>query len=233
MSKNFYFIYSRARGIMYRVLFYRVDCARVIDYLDRHANLILAIATAALVWIAFGQWIALDNTDQTLRRTLIEANRAWVGPDKMLIDFSSWVNGEPVYFGVFVKNFGKGPAINTVWNVDSDEVEAPGSDLKHKTIATVDMCNGVVPDENGPIIFPDTGNNSGMKSFSSGTTAHKIVIDDGLRTFKKLFVARGCIVYHTLNIMGKVNFCLVNTIQTNKAGEVVSQHTNICNEYSQ
>jgi hypothetical protein len=77
---NYYSIYEMIKSIIYSFIFYRVDFAKLVHHIDEHANLILAIATGALVWIAIGQWRVLDHTDITLHETLIASNRAWITP---------------------------------------------------------------------------------------------------------------------------------------------------------
>jgi hypothetical protein len=50
--------------------------SRTIKFLKAIDSLILAIATVILAWIAYWQWQALNSSDQTLKDTLVAANRA-------------------------------------------------------------------------------------------------------------------------------------------------------------
>jgi|tagenome__1003787_1003787.scaffolds.fasta_scaffold20566602_2 hypothetical protein len=127
---------------------------------------LLTLATTALVIVGAMQWRTLSNSDETLNRTLIASNRAWIRVDISLDSDLTWdTAGGHIALGFQLKNVGKTPG----------QIVVPVESAIHVLHGTVDpvragreICQESrgAPETFGFSLFPDAPHQTERKLVS-------------------------------------------------------------------
>jgi hypothetical protein len=167
------------------------------------ATITLALATISLAVIAVLQWNALDKTDETLRKTLVASNRAWISVDGAAADGD--IGGDKdVVVQVFYANVGKGPAIglNQAFNAGTTP-NVSKSDFEAVPVGPNNTCNGLAPLTNGFTVFPNASTVHRAK-----TTIFRKLILPSVQTNDGAVFLQGCLSYETMHETHFTWFCL-------------------------
>lgn len=193
----------------------------IIRFLKSIDSLILAIATALIAWIAVWQWSALDNTDRTLRETLVAANRAWLAPSGGVIDEA--LIGQPVKVKIGFYNTGHEPALNILVTNEFLTSTPPfsGAKIERYLKDHWDRCKRTQPDPGNFAVFPSAylGQEFNLSQLNITTqTTWDTDLDNGA----KLFIWVGCAAYETFHAAHHSSFCFYHGADA-KAPKVLNQ----------
>jgi hypothetical protein len=179
------------------------------------ANQILATATVILVVIGY---FALKDTEATLEFS----ERAWVGPIDAKLDAAPQ-EGKEVKATVSVRNTGREPALDFVWNLKA--LIATATELESGVIdkmasAYVATCFKAPSRRRQQVVYPSTGFGTG---FDFSSTIDKDLIDNHVIDGDNLIMVQGCLVYRTFDKVRHSAFCYFFKAKTSDPA-----HLNIC-----
>jgi hypothetical protein len=165
------------------------------------ATIVLAVATCSLVRIS-------ENTDVTLRETLVAANRAWVTPTSAFIEAP--VAGKTLAFHVRYGNSGKEPATGFVAQEDSDVVDAPAPQaLPQVSLYMIlpknklqNVCARTHAATDGGVVYP-------AREDYTFTAITERPITPEIQSGSKLIVVHGCFAYQTFHHERKSEYCFI------------------------
>jgi hypothetical protein len=171
-------------------------------------NAALVFATALIFWC---QLRVSEQTDATLRQTMVATTRAWLTPSHAEIDSDQLRTGQ-VRFSIKYGNVGREPATGFVAQEEFDFVPAPRADqtlyatFPQSTIKNI--CARTLIAEGAGVIYP-----SGISDYTYTVVAiadanqlTKIpkVLDGSLAIF-----IHGCFAYKTFNVERKSEYCFL------------------------
>lgn len=99
---------------------------------------ITALATAAIVWVAYWQLDISKQTDRTLRDTLVASNRGWIAPKSLKKPQEIKVGADALFYFTF-GNPGKSPAVKAGRHEDFRTIATAG--LGPPVRAVTDITN--------------------------------------------------------------------------------------------
>lgn len=152
----------------------------------------VAAGVATAVGMLIAAWGLMDA-----HRATIEANRAWVAPNQMVLT-APLENGQPVGFGLHLVNFGREPALGVTWRWQPrlvPYVPLEGTDVTK--FGPNDTCGGLDPGkEHGFVVYPGTDTKAWV-------VADLSQIQDGQSIGQRILahsaslVIEGCVAYLT------------------------------------
>jgi hypothetical protein len=200
-----------------------VECLRATEGLiTALATVLLAIVTGLLAWIAYWQYIALENSDRTLNETLVAANRATLAPLAVEFDARNPPEvGKPVSLILMYQNTGKEPALGLHNRIETGMMEPPppGIPPDNKFGPNV-QCDGLEPLPNGPVIYP-----SGLRQWATAIGVPKDTISERLiqgpiqiPELWSIFIpyVRGCMAYKTFGKTHRSGYCFFLYLEPGK-----------------
>lgn len=164
--------------------------------------------TGLLAIVAALQLCTLERTDQTLHKTLVTANRAWLAPLEARLD-GEIVDGETVKVKLSVINTGRGPAFDVIargglYTFSALDFEPKGLDFID---AAKEGCAlEYYPRRNRPVYFPQNVYPIHADE-SAAFPGQPIRGDDALRNGEKVLTAHGCVAYRTFDNPRHSMFC--------------------------
>jgi hypothetical protein len=162
----------------------------------------LFLATTGLGIVALLQWNELHKTDETLRKTLLVTQRAWIVIDG-IDSYGELKLGNPLPIGVLYSNAGQSPARGMMSAHYPIEVPITSS-VDEITIQSENVvCEGLTISDRGVVVFP--------KNVPSGYTFYvpgKFITNDVV-SGKTALVIQGCFVYETMEEIHYSQYCIV------------------------
>ncbi|MGB7698488.1 MAG: hypothetical protein WBL57_04140 [Methylovirgula sp.] len=142
-------------------------------------------------------------------KTLVESQRAWVGPINASIAAEPTI-GKPVEITITYQNTGHEPALGFTYLVETflttaDEV-ARG--ITQKRLATyMQECKKVNQWIAGSVVYPTVG----FSSYSLNSKSRDDLVDDAFTKGNKVMFVEGCFVYRTFDMPRHSYFCYFYT----------------------
>jgi hypothetical protein len=159
-----------------------------------------------------------ENSD----KSLIEAQRAWVGPYNANIMAEPAI-GKPVEITIEYQNTGREPALGFIYSIDpfliTPEEDANWS-VNTKLQNSMNICKATEKWQGGSVVYPYTGSRS---SYVLNTKNIADFVDEDFTKGNKLMVVQGCFLYKTFNLPRYSHFCYFY-----KQGYSKPQNLNIC-----
>ena len=170
------------------------------------STVLLTCATIGFAFAAYWQWAALAHTDETLSKTLIDSNRAWLSIPA--ISASGQLTGkEDIPVEIYVQNVGKSPAlkvnksflVGTITNTSKFGANAI-------SVGRNEACDGLYPDDGGVVFFEDS---LGVVPHKTSTSVGKQYILPSVQNNDGVLYVKGCFAYETMHEVHHTWFCAV------------------------
>ena len=154
-------------------------------------------------------------------KALVEAQRAWVGPQNAAITAELAI-GKPIEVTITYQNTGREPALGFVYIVDTFSVtiadDKKGVTAQRSAIG-MSQCKSDNKWQGGSVVYPATG----FSSYSLFSKTKDDFVDDPLIKGDKIFIVQGCFLYRTFDTPHHSYFCYFY-----KTGLSKIQNLNIC-----
>jgi hypothetical protein len=151
-------------------------------------------------------------------KTLIQAQRAWVGPRNASVAAEPAI-GKPIEITVEYQNSGREPALRFVYSLEPFLVttaEETNGTLAAKILNNMNACKASNEWQGGSVIYP-----SGVYNLNAKTKDE--FVDEDLTKGDKLLIVEGCFGYRTYDAQRHSAFCYFY-----KQGTTKPQTLNIC-----
>lgn len=160
---------------------------------------------------------AATNQSENSDKSLIEAQRAWVGPSNVM-SAADPVAGQPYDVTIEYQNTGREPATENIFDLLSFATDLNSEATEKINDFTKDCINRWRPG-GGSVVYPTTGSGA----YNLTKTVDASIIDDDVVQGKKTVVIGGCFVYKTFDAYHRSSFCSYFT-----KGKTKPAHWNIC-----
>lgn len=164
---------------------------------------ILSIATLGLGIAAFFQWRELHKTDETLRKTLVISQRAWIAPSTLNVAGTERA-GKNLQVQIGFSNVGNSPAIDLRVNYLPKLVEPTTPGIAEATMVGANItCDTFAGEKRRGVTFPGQ-----QKHFNYFTVPASYITEDVL-SGKMSLALQGCFEYETMGETHYSKFCML------------------------
>lgn len=181
---------------------------------ERGAHLIfacvVAVFTVILAYVSYGQWQAMEYSNQINRDAMIASTRAWLTPSSVTLT-SPIQAGVPLSINVSFGNIGKEPALGFVAKEELGFIDAP------KTASTswytvfqksflFNICANTNASDGGNTFYP-----SGLREYSYGLSTNTATPVEMIGNTRIIYI-HGCFAYKTpvtIDMVHKSEYCFM------------------------
>lgn len=158
-----------------------------------------------------------ENSD----KALVQAQRAWVGPQNATIAAEPAV-GKPVEITIQYQNSGHEPALGFVYSVEpflfTPSEDANGT-VGTRILNYMNACKNAKEWKGGSVIYPSVG----FSAYNLNSKTNDDFVDEDFTKGEKLLIVQGCFVYRTFDLPRHSYFCYFY-----RQGYTKPQNLNIC-----
>jgi hypothetical protein len=168
------------------------------EHITAWGTLLLAAATLAIA-------IVTCSTDAITRKTLVAANRAWVGPYHAQIDKNPSQTTDVMNFIVNFRNTGLEPGIkgSITFEFDSMDVTDPIARIRDAEEEHARTCFAKMPVEQSTVFYPS----GGSADYRTTERIDSKRINWDVIYGKKYITMHGCAIYETFHEFRHSAFC--------------------------
>jgi hypothetical protein len=156
-------------------------------------------------------------------RTLIQSQRAWVGPRNAAFTAEPSV-GKPIELTIEYVNSGREPATAVVSSADAfavSEDDNSNGTLGARIEEYLNACRNTNKWQGGSVVYPTTSGFGGGYTLSSKTNDN--LVDEAVGKGEKVVIVHGCFLYLTIDPPKHTYFCYFY-----KQGVTKLQNLSIC-----
>jgi hypothetical protein len=205
------FVIATTVGVFYQAYIFSDQLAEMKSSGEQTAELIennakLALAASKQAGAAEEQAKAMQEYAQATRTSLIESQRAWVGPRNVRSDNGPVVH-QPLDAVVEYQNTGRDPATETIRDVQvfaaTDDEDRSGA-VALRVSDFTSKCIVMWKPQSATVVYPTTGPNAG---YSLTVRVDGDKIDEEVVSGAKSLYVSGCFVYKTFQAIHRSWFC--------------------------
>jgi hypothetical protein len=164
---------------------------------------------------------AATKQSQNAEKALIEAQRAWVGPQNASFASEPGV-GKPIEITVQYQNTGREPALSFIYFATpfsvTTEDDSNGT-LVQTLLNYMNACKAYREWTGGSVVYPSTG----FSSYNLNVTTKDDFVDEPATKGDKVIIVQGCFLYRSFDNPRHSYFCYFY-----KQGQSKIQNLNIC-----
>lgn len=141
-------------------------------------------------------------------KSLISAQRAWVGPRSAKLSAEPAI-GKPLEITIDYQNSGRDPALDVIWTLQpllSTAADDSNGTLGKQIAQYMQACKSTSQWAGGNVVYPTTSGFGGS-GYILFTKSNPNVVDESLVKGDKILIVQGCFLYRSFDVPRHSYFC--------------------------